>query len=74
MTTEVTLTLPEHLIEHVNRLGSATHRDLGTILTDTLEMMYLTVDELPGISQHTPIADLTDDEVLALSEAKMDKI
>ncbi len=37
-------------------------------------MMWLTVDELPSISQQTPIADLTDDEVLALSEAKMDKI
>jgi hypothetical protein len=36
MTTEVTLTLPENLIEHANRLGSATQRDLGTVLTDTL--------------------------------------
>jgi hypothetical protein len=74
MTTEVTLTLPENLIEHANRLGSATQRDQGTALTDTLEMMWLTVDELPSISQQTPIAELTDNELLTLSEAKMDKI
>jgi hypothetical protein len=74
MTTEVTLTLPENLIEHANRLGSATQRDVGTVLADTLEMMWFTVDELPSISQQSPIADLTDDEILALSDAKMDKI
>jgi hypothetical protein len=74
MTTEVTLTLPENLIEHANRLGSATQRDLGTVLADTLEMMWLTVDELPGIDRHHSIAALTDDEVLALSKAKMDEI
>jgi hypothetical protein len=73
MTTEVTLTLPENLIEHANRLGSATQRDLGTVLTDTLEMMWLTVDELPSIEQQNPIAALTDNEVLSLSDAKMDQ-
>ncbi len=74
MTTEVILTLPENLIEHANRLGSATQRDLGTVLADTLEMMWLTVDELSSMDWQNPIAALADDEVLALSKAKMDEI
>ncbi len=73
MTTEVTLTLPEKLIEHANRLGSATQRDIGTVLTDALEMLWLTVDELPGTERQNPIAALPDNEVLALSDAKMDQ-
>jgi hypothetical protein len=74
MTTEVTLTLSENIIEHANRLGSATQRDLGAVLADTLEMMWLTVDELPSIDRHNSITALTDDEILALSKAKMDEI
>jgi hypothetical protein len=40
--------------------------------TDTLEMMWLTVDGLTNTDRQTPITALTDDEVLALLNAKMD--
>jgi hypothetical protein len=36
-------------------------------------MMWLTVDELPSVEQQNPIAALTDNEVLALFDAKMDQ-
>lgn len=36
---EVTLHLPEHLVEYAKRFGEATQRDVGQVLADTLEMM-----------------------------------
>ena len=35
---EVTLHLPEHLVEHAKRFGEATQRDVGQMLAYTLEI------------------------------------
>ena len=36
MSVEVTLHLPEHLVEHAKRFGEVTQRDVGQVLADTL--------------------------------------
>lgn len=42
MAVEVTLTLPENLVEYAKRLGDATQRDVAAILADALEMLLPT--------------------------------
>jgi hypothetical protein len=70
--TEVTLNLPEPLIAHAKKLGLATQRNLDTVLTDTLAMLWLTLDEIPGTSE-PPVSELSDNAVLELADAKMNE-
>ncbi|NKQ36356.1 MAG: hypothetical protein HF973_12155 [Chloroflexi bacterium] len=70
MASEITLTLPEHLIKSAQRMGTITHRDTAEVLSDSLEMMWLTLDDVPGTTQ-PPVADLPDQEVLELADMKM---
>jgi hypothetical protein len=72
MSVEVTLHLPEHLVEHAKRFGEATQRDVGQVLADTLAMMWATIGT--GPEGEPPVATLTDEEVLALADAKMDPV
>jgi hypothetical protein len=70
--TEVTLNLPEPLIAHAQKLGLATQRNLDTVLTDTLAMLWLTLEEIPGTSEPT-VSELSDNAVLELADAKMNE-
>jgi hypothetical protein len=70
MAVKVTLHLPEHLVEHAKRFGEATQREVGQVLADTLEMMWATIGTGPELEP--PISTLTDEDVLALADAKMD--
>jgi hypothetical protein len=72
MAIEVTLTLPESLIEHAKWFGQATQRDVKSVLTDTLEMMWPTLGDLPDTSPYPPVSTMSDTEVLALADSKMD--
>jgi hypothetical protein len=74
MTIEVTLQLPERLIEQARQLGTATQRDLGAVLTDVLEMLWFTVDRGPELDTVTSMADLSDSDVLVLANSKMDEV
>jgi hypothetical protein len=70
--TEVTLNLPDPLIAHAQKLGLATQRNLNTVLTDTLAMLWLTLDEIPGTSEPS-VSELSDSAVLELSNSKMNE-
>jgi hypothetical protein len=70
MAVEVTLQLPEQLVEHAKRFGEVTHRDVGQVLADTLELMWATIGSVP--EQAAPVSSLSDEDVLALADAKMD--
>jgi hypothetical protein len=70
--TEVTLNLPEPLIAHAQKLGLATQRNLNTVLTDTLAMLWLTLEEIPGTSK-PPVSKLSNNAVLELADAKMNE-
>jgi hypothetical protein len=62
----------EHLVEHTKRFGEATQHDVGQMLADTLEMMWATLGTGPELEP--PISTLTDEDVLALADAKMDPV
>jgi hypothetical protein len=72
MSVEVTLHLPEHLVEHAKRFGEATQRDVGQVLADTLEMLWATIGTGPELEAQ--VSTLTDEDVLALADAKMDPV
>lgn len=61
-------------MEHAKRLGAATHRDVSAVLIDTLEMLWLTVEGFPNPDLCPPVLELSDDEVLALANSKMDEV
>ena len=71
MAIEVTLALPADLIENARRYGTATRRDVPTVLADVLKMMWPTLNEASDIFDDRPVESLSDDEVLALSELKL---
>ena len=70
MAVEVTLKLPENLVEHARHLGQATQRDVGQVLSDTLELIWSTVNTLSDLG--SPVSALSDEEVLAIANLKMD--
>ncbi len=72
MAVEVTLQLPEQLVEHAKRFGEATHREVGQVLADTLELMWATTEAVP--EHASPVSTLSDEDVLALANAKMDRV
>jgi hypothetical protein len=74
MAVEVTLTLPENLVAHAKRLGDATQRDVAVILADALEMLLPTWESLSEGSTPPTVSSLSDAEVLALADAKMDAV
>ena len=61
-------------MEHAKRLAAATHRDVSAVLIDTLEMLWLTVEGFPNPDLCPPILELSNDEVLALANSKMDDV
>ncbi len=74
MAVEVTLTLPENLVEYAKRLGDATQRDVAAILADALEMLLPTLENLPESSSSSTLSSLSHAEVLALADSKMDAV
>jgi hypothetical protein len=70
--TEVTLNLPEPLLAHAKKLGQATQRNVDAVLTDTLEMLWLTLEETPDLTEAS-ISELSDDAVLKLADSKMNE-
>jgi hypothetical protein len=74
MAVEVTLTLPENLVEHAKRLGDATQRDVAAILADALEMLLPTLENLPESNPYPTLSSLSVADVLTLANSKMDAV
>ncbi|MFO0756824.1 MAG: hypothetical protein U0359_10045 [Byssovorax sp.] len=70
MSTNVTLSLPDEIYQRAQRLARVTGRDLPAILADTLAMALSLLG--PGTTSSVPLAEASDDEVLALTELQMD--
>ncbi len=70
MAVEITLSLPDNIIEHAKRFGGITHQNIEAVLTDALEMIWPTLGGLPEVD-YPPISSLSDDEVIALADSKM---
>lgn len=72
--TQITINLPESLVESAQGLGKATARDLSEVLIDTLEIILPAFNELSERGNHTEISHLLDAEVIELANLKMDEV
>src|SRR5215831_19796938 len=72
MTVAVTLDVPESLIEKAQRFGGATQQRVEEVLTEALEIMVPMLEDTPDSLLSSPVATLTDAEVLQLADSKMD--
>lgn len=74
MSIEITISLPESLIEQAKHFGMVTRRDVRTVLADVLEMIWPTLGSLPNNDVYPPVSSLSNTAVLALADLKMDPI
>lgn len=72
MTMEVTLRVTDTLLDQAQRFGRFTQRNVETVLSDTLDMIYPMLDDAPDLSVSHDMERLSDEEVLALADLKMD--
>ncbi len=70
MSTEITLTLPDDLYQQAQQWADLTQRDLSEVLKDALSLVLTPLPVTPHLEK--PVADLADDEVLTLSQMKME--
>lgn len=71
MTVEIKLNLPEDIVEQAKQLGTATQRDVETVLKDSLEMLSMTWENAPDTDLYPPVTHLTDQAVLELANLKL---
>ena len=72
--TQITINLPNSLVESAQCLGQATARDLSEVLIDTLQIILPTFNNLSVIGNHTEVCHLLDSEVIELANLKMDEV
>ncbi|MDJ0511320.1 MAG: hypothetical protein QNJ64_19010 [Crocosphaera sp.] len=60
MTVEITLNLPESLVESAQCLENATQRDVAGVLVDALLLLLPTLENLPNDRLYTPVSKLSD--------------
>ena len=70
MGTQITITLPDELYRQALRFARLANRDLDRVLTDAIK------GSIPSVSAQAdtllPITDLSDDEVMALTELQLE--
>lgn len=74
MTVEITIAVPESLVESAKRLGDATQRDVASVLAEALELLGGMWDNLPAKTLSSSLVTLTDTEILSLARSKMDEV
>jgi hypothetical protein len=70
--TQITIDLPENLVESAQRLGKATARNLSDTLADTLEIILPVFNNLSEIGDRNEFSHILDPEVMELANLKMD--
>lgn len=71
---QITIDLPDSLVETAQYLGQVTARPLSEVLVDTLEILLPTFKPLSKINKFSEITHLSDAEVAELANLKMDVI
>jgi len=77
MNVEVTLTLPNALVEHAKQMGHSTQRRVEDVLVDTLkftELLWPLLENLPTPTFAQDMTGFSNQEILALASLTMDEI
>lgn len=72
MTIELTINLPDQIVQYAQNLAYSTQRDVETVISDTLEMLLPTLENLSKNDFACSLYQLSDKEILSLANAKMD--
>ena len=70
--TQITIDLPENLVESAQRLGQATARNLSDTLADALGVVLPVFSNLSEIGDRIELSHLLDIEIIELANLKMD--
>jgi hypothetical protein len=70
MGTQITITLSDEAYQRAKRFAQLANRDLESVLVDTLQLSLPPVRE--DVLDLEPIAEMTDDQVLALTQLQME--
>ena len=70
MSTEIVLSLPDRVYEHAARLAELMNVQVSDVLTETIESSLSPLG--PSPLDLTPVAELSDKEVLAAAKMRMD--
>lgn len=70
MSTQITITLPDEVYQQIERFARLANRDVASILADTIQnsIPFTRAD----IFDLKPVSDLSDEQVLALTELQME--
>lgn len=66
---EVTLSIPDNILQHAERLSKATELNVSNILIDALAFTLPTLDG--AMAAVAPVNQLDDEEVMHLAESRM---
>ncbi len=71
---EIKLNLSDNLVKSAKQLGESTQADVSTIILDILEVLLPTLETLADSNLYPVVANLSDPQVVALADAKMDSM
>jgi hypothetical protein len=69
MSTQVTITLPDEIYQRAELFARLANRDVASVLADTIQLSIPSVRA--NVLDLEPIADISDEQVLALTELQM---
>jgi hypothetical protein len=69
MSTQVTITLPDEIYQRAELFARLANRDVASVLADTIQLSIPSVRT--NVLDLEPIADISDEQVLALTELQM---
>jgi hypothetical protein len=70
MSTQITITLPDDIYQRAELFARLANRDIASVLADTIQLSIPPVSL--DILDLQPVADLPDEQVLALTELQME--
>jgi len=70
MSTQITITLPDEVYQRAERFARLANRDVTSVLADSIQLSIPPIQE--DVLDLEPIANLTDEQVLALTELQME--
>ncbi|UBF29360.1 hypothetical protein K9N68_16900 [Kovacikia minuta CCNUW1] len=70
MSTQITITLPDEIYQRAERFARLANRDIASVLVDTIQLSIPPIRA--DILDLEPISDLSNEQVLALTEFQME--
>ena len=70
MSTQITITLPDEIYQRAELFARLANRDIANVLADTIQLSIPPIRA--DILELEPISDLSDEQILALTELQME--